>query len=48
MSDLKGCYDRIVHIAACLALLRLGVSRTALFMMFETTQRMIHRVCMAF
>jgi len=44
MSDLKGCYDRIVHIAACLALLRLGVSRIALFTMFETIQIMIHRV----
>lgn len=48
MSDLKGCYDRIVHIAACLALLWLGVSRTVLFTMFETIQRMIHRVRMAF
>jgi len=48
MSDLKGCYDRIVHITACLALLRLGVSRTALFTMFETIQRMIRRVRTAF
>ena len=34
--DLKGCYDRILHIAAYLALRRVGVRRTKLIAMFST------------
>ncbi|GFH55416.1 hypothetical protein CTEN210_11892, partial [Chaetoceros tenuissimus] len=48
MSDLTGCYDRIVHSAATLALLRVGVSKTKVFAMFETIQKMVHRTCTAF
>jgi len=48
MSDLKGCYDRIVHTAAAMALLRLGVSKATVFSMFSTIQRMVHRVRTAF
>lgn len=45
MSDLAGCYDRIVHTAAALALLRLGLKKPAIFAMFDIIQRMTHRVC---
>jgi len=48
MSDLKGCYDRIVHTAAAMALLCLGVSKATVFSMFSTIQCMIHRVRTAF
>ena len=44
MSDLTGCYDRIVHNAAALALLRIGVSNAKIHTMFASIQRMIHRV----
>ena len=44
MSDLKGCYDRIIHNAAALALLRIGVSKAKIHSMFETIQRMVHRI----
>ena len=42
--DLKGCYDRIIHIAAYLALRKAGVPRTRLLAMFKTIQHMIHKV----
>ena len=42
MSDLKGCYDRIILNAAALALLRIWVSKTKIHSMFE--QRMVHRI----
>lgn len=48
MSDLTGCYDRIVHSAATLALLRVGVPKTKVFSMFETIQKMVHKTCTAF
>lgn len=44
MSDLAGCYDRIVHTAAALALLWLGVKKTAIFAMFDCVQRMVHKI----
>ncbi|GFH50742.1 hypothetical protein CTEN210_07218 [Chaetoceros tenuissimus] len=44
MSDLAGCYDRIVHTAAALALLRLGLKKTTIFAMFDSIQRMTHKV----
>ena len=48
MSDLTGCYDRIVHNAAALVLLRLGLSHAKIHSMFTTIQRMVHRVRTAF
>jgi len=50
MSDLTGCYDRIIHNAAALVLLRLGLglSHTRIHTMFKTIQRMVHRVRTAF
>ena len=42
MSDLKGCYDRIIHNAAALALLRIGVSKAKIHSMFDTIQWMVH------
>lgn len=48
MSDLAGCYDRIVHTAAALALLRLGLKKTTIFAMFDSIQRMTHRVRTAY
>lgn len=38
MSDLTGCYDRIVHTAAALALLQLGLKKTAKYVMFDSIQ----------
>ena len=46
--DLKGCYDRILHIVAYLALRRVGVRRPKLLAMFETIQTMIHKIRTAF
>jgi len=48
MSDLTGCYDRIIHNAAALVLLRLGISHAKIHSMFDTIQRMVHRVRTAF
>jgi len=48
MSDLKGCYDRIIHNAAALALLRIGVPKAKIHSMFDTIQRMVHRIRTAF
>ena len=47
-SDLAGCYDRIVHTAAALAMLRVGVPHTKIITMFSTIQRMIHKIRTAF
>ena len=46
--DLAGCYDRIVHNAAALALLRIGVSHAKIECMFDSIQRMSHRIRTAF
>ena len=42
--DLQGCYDRIVHSAAILALRRVGVPAARLRTMFGTIQAAIHKV----
>jgi len=47
-SDLEGCYDRIVHTAAAIALLRVGIPHTKIKSMFASIQRMIHRIRTAF
>ena len=46
--DLKGCYDRIIHAAAYLALRRVGVRRPKLLSMFSTIQRMVHKIRTSF
>ena len=43
-SDLEACYDRIIHTAASLALLRVGISHTKINSMFESIQKMTHRI----
>ena len=48
MSDLTGCYDRIVHTAAALALMRLGMKKEKIYAMFEIIQKMTHRVRTAY
>ena len=47
-SDLEGCYDRIIHTAAALALLRVGIPHTRIRSMFSSIQRMVHRIRSAF
>jgi len=42
--DLKGCYDRIVHSAASLALQRIGISQAKITSMFGTIQQLIHKI----
>jgi len=42
--DLKGCYDRIVHLAASLALQRIGISQAKITSMFGTIQQVIHKI----
>ena len=43
-SELAGCYDRIIHTAAALALLRVGIPHSKITSMFSSIQRMIHRI----
>ena len=43
-SDLQGCYDRIIHTAAALALLRVGIPHSAISSMFSSIQHMIHKI----
>ena len=38
-SDLAGCYDRIIHTAAALEMLRIGVSHTRIKSMFSSIQK---------
>ena len=47
-NDAKGCYDRIAHIVAKLALRKLGASKTGLHSMIDTIQKMRHYVRTAF
>ena len=47
-SDLEGCYDRIVHTAAALALLRVGIPHTKIRSMFSSIQRMVHSIRTSF
>ena len=48
ISDLQGCYDRIIHNAAALALLRICISKAKIHSMFDTIQRMLHTLRIAF
>ena len=41
---MEGCYDRIVHTTAALALLRVGIPHTKIRSMFSTIQRMVHSI----
>jgi hypothetical protein len=43
-SDLKSCYDRIVHNAASLALQKNGISQETVNMMFQTIQKCQHHI----
>lgn len=47
-SDLKSCYDRVVHAAVSLAFQRLGIPISIIVTMFDSIQRMVHRVRTAF
>ena len=42
--DLEGCYDRIIHTAAALALRRVGVKPQKLETMFDSIQKMVHKI----
>lgn len=46
--DLKSCYDRINHTSASLALQRIGIHPTEIISMFDSIQRMVHKVRTAF
>ena len=43
-SDLASCYDRIIHTAAALALLRVGIPHKRIKSMFSSIQRMVHQI----
>jgi hypothetical protein len=47
-SDLKSCYDRIVHNAASLAMQRVGISQQIIKTMFDTVQKCEHKVRTAY
>ena len=42
--DLEGCYDRIIHTAAALALRRVGVKPQKLKAIFASIQKMVHKI----
>ena len=42
--DLAGCYDRIIHMAAALVMLNVEISHNRVKTMFNTIQKMIHRI----
>ena len=42
--DLAGCYDRIIHTAAALAMLNVGISHNRFKTMLNAIQKMIHRI----
>ena len=46
--DLAGCYDRIIHTAAALALRRVGIPASRINSMFHSIQHMVHKVRTAF
>jgi len=46
--DLKSCYDRINHTSASLSLQRLGIHKNEIISMFDSIQRMTHKVRTAF
>jgi exonuclease III len=47
-SDLKSCYDRIVHNAASLAMQKCGISKEAVSVMFQTIQQCQHKIRTAY
>ena len=47
-NDAKGCFDRIAHVVAILALRRLGIPRPAIMSMIHTIQQMQHYIRTAF
>jgi len=47
-NDAKGCFDRIAHVVAILALCRLGIPRPAIMSMITTIQQMQHYIRTAF
>ena len=47
-SDLAGCYDRIIHTAASLALLRIRIPHEKFHSIFSSIQCMVHRIRTAF
>mmetsp|Transcript_17146 Transcript_17146/g.32461 ORF Transcript_17146/g.32461 Transcript_17146/m.32461 type:complete len:594 (+) Transcript_17146:248-2029(+) len=47
-SDLKSCYDRIVHSAASLAMQKCGISKEAVSVMFQTIQQCQHKIRTAY
>ena len=47
-NDAKGCFDRIAHVVAILALRRLGVPRPAILSMIQVIQQMQHYIRTAF
>jgi hypothetical protein len=46
--DLKSCYDRINHTSASIAMQRIGIHKSEIISMFDTIQRMTHKVRTAF
>jgi len=47
-NDAKGCFDRIAHVVAILALRRLGIPQPAIMSMITTIQQMQHHIRTAF
>jgi len=47
-NDAKGCFDRIAHVVAILALRRLGIPQQAIMSMITTIQQMQHYIRTAF
>ena len=46
--DLKSCYDRIVHVAVILSLIRTGIPLNPAISMFQTQQECQHSIRTAF
>ena len=46
--DLAGCYHRIIHTAAALVLLRIGIPYARMYSMSTTIKKMMHRIRIAF
>ena len=47
-NDTHLCYDRIAHVAACLALHRLGITKPMIISMLITIQMMDHSIRSSF
>jgi hypothetical protein len=46
--DLKSCYDQINHTSASISLQRIGIHKSEIISMFDSIQRMAHKVRTAF